>query len=124
MNSSNSKRSKHSSGSNRSNGHINSAHSTNIGFWNARSSNSYISELALKGRTPKNLTPITKQGLEKRRATYRKKYYRNHMRVVAADAAAKALNMQRRKTQKTRHGLSPYARAWSPKRTNKPTIRV
>lgn len=115
-----------SSSSNLSNVRLYTPHPDNIGFPNARSSNSYISELALKGRTPRSLNTETKYVLKKRLKTYKKKYNRNHQNAALA-ALRTAENALRRSIAKlqsghTRKRLSATAPSWSPKRVSRPTL--
>ena len=63
-------------GNSNSNGYSYNVRPSNIGFLNARSSNSNISARALKGRTPKNVSPEKKARLARRLAVYTETYNR------------------------------------------------
>ena len=112
------------SSSNMSNVRIYTPDSFNIGFPNARSSNSNISGRALKGRTPRSISAGKKYILKKRLKTYKKKYNRNNQ-IAALAALRKAENALRRsiaKSRSTRKQLSVTAPSWSPKYVSRPTL--
>lgn len=84
------------------NGYSYNVRPSNIGFLNARSSDSNISARALKGRTPKNLSPEKKARLARRLAIYKETYNREYSKVkVKATANVTVTARSTRKQKKT-----------------------
>jgi len=104
-------------GNSNSNGYSYNVRPSNIGFLNARSSNSNISARALKGRTPKNVSPEKKARLARRLAVYTETYNREKEKEKEkeTDTANATVTVTARSTRKQKK---------TPTYSKKPSLHV